>query len=287
MRTLVILLLICFAISCNNSNNNDTASEVIVKVGSETITKDDLMREVNKLSQKQKALYASSPQKLSEFLESHINQRVLYKEAKKRGIQDREDIREQIENYKQKLIAKTLGKEILEELALSDDEVKTYYEQNKSNYERIDISKIVIKYEDEDSKITALSDAEQIVEKARSGESFEKLASEYSDDHLSKARGGKVGYINRGRFSHEIDEVIFELNEGDITKPFEVDGAYLIIKANNKPDLPPYGQIENSIRSELVNQRLFDYINSLREEWDVQVYEDRLQEMYKSESNEK
>ena len=131
MRIVAILLLICFVLSCGNSNNNDPQSEVIVKVGSESITKDDINRELNKLSQKQKALYTSSSKKLNEFLENHINQKVLYKEANKRGIQDREEIIELVTNYKQKLIAKTLGKELLQELELSDDEVKTYYESNK------------------------------------------------------------------------------------------------------------------------------------------------------------
>ena len=287
MRVLIILLLTCFVISCGSSNNDIPSSEVIVKVGSENITKDDLHHALNKLPLKQKALYTSSPQRLSEFLETHINQMVLYKEARKRGIQDREEIREQIANYEEKLIAKRFGKEILEELELSSEEVQAYFDENKTNYERMDISKIVITYDtdDKDSKAEALSQAEKIAMRAQSGESFEDLASEFSDDPVSRTRGGKVGYIKRGRFSPQIDEVVFELKKGDITNPFEVDGAYLIIKANKKPDIPPYGQIENSIRSELINERLFDYIDSLKDEWDVQIYEDRLEEMYKSESN--
>ncbi len=286
MRVLVILFLICFVLSCESSNNDNPSSEVIVKVGSENITKNDLDRELNKLSQKQKALYTSSPKRLNEFLETHINQIVLYKEAHKRGIQDREEIREQIANYEQKLIAKTLGKEILEELELSSEEVQTYFEENKANYERVDISKIVINYDkdDADSKAEALEKSVMIREKALSGVSFQDLASEFSDDPLLLRTGGNLGYVKRGRFPRQVDDVIFELKKGDITKPFEVDGAYLIIKANKKPDIPPYGQIENSIRSELINQRLFDYIDSLKNEWDVQIYEDRLEEMYKSES---
>ncbi len=286
MRVLVILFLICFVLSCESSNNDNPSSEVIVKVGSENITKNDLDRELNKLSQKQKALYTSSPKRLNEFLETHINQIVLYKEAHKRGIQDREEIREQIANYEQKLIAKTLGKEILEELELSSEEVQTYFEENKANYERVDISKIVINYDkdDADSKAEALEKSVMIREKALSGVSFQDLASEFSDDPLLLRTGGNLGYVKRGRFPRQVDDVIFELKKGDITKPFEVDGAYLIIKANKKPDIPPYGQIENSIRSELINQRLFDYIDSLKNEWDVQIYEDRLEEMYNSES---
>ena len=78
-------------------------------------------------------------------------------------------------------------------------------------------------------------------------------------------------------------KLIFSLKEGEVTKPIEVDGGYLIIKANRQADLLPYNQIERTIRSKLINERLLDYINSLREEWGVQVYEERLEEMSKSE----
>ena len=81
--------------------------------------------------------------------------------------------------------------------------------------------------------------------------------------------------------------IIFTLNKGDITKPFEVDGGYLIIKANKEVELPTYDQVERNIRSKLINQRLLNYINSLRKEWEVRVYEDRLEEISKSESNQK
>ena len=244
---------------------------------------------MDKLSYKQRSIYTSSPERLSDFLETHINERVLYKEAFKRGIQDREEIQEQVEGYRQKLIAKTFGKEILEELEVNNEETKAYYEENKANYERIDISKIYIKYntKEDSPKPTTHSKAEQISERAKSGESFEELAIEFSDDPISKKRGGKVGYINRGSFPEHIEDIIFELNKGDVTKPFEVDGGYLIIKANKEPDFPPYGQLERTIRSELTNERLFDYIDGLKEDWEVQVYKDRLEEIYKSESNKK
>ena len=289
MRILFIMMLTCLVLSCNNSTNEDTSSDILVKIGSDNISRDDLTKELNKLSYKQKTIYTSSPERLNEFLQTYINERVLYKEAFKRGIQDREEIQEQIDRYQKKLIAKTFGKEILEELELNSNDIKTYYEENKKNYERIDISKIFIKYdmEEDDPKPSAQSKAEQISDRAKSGESFEELATEFSDDPISKKRGGKVGYVNKGRFPEYIDEVIFELNKGDITKPFEVDGGYLIIKANKEPDFPPYGQVERTIRSELINEGLFNYINDLKEDWEVQVYEDRLEEMYKSESNEK
>jgi peptidyl-prolyl cis-trans isomerase C len=289
MRITILILFTCFALSCNNTEKSEPDSDILVTIGSENITTDDLTSELNKLSFKQKSIYTSSPEKLNEFLQTHINEKVLYNEAVKRGIENREDIQEDIESYKKKLVTKTLGKEIFEEIELNQEEIKEYYDKNQEDYKRIDISKIFIRFDvnEEDAKASALSKAELVSKRANAGESFEELAIEFSDDPISKKRGGKVGYINQGRFTEEIDKEIFLLKKGEITKPFEVQGGYLIIKANKEPDYPPYAQVERMIRSELINQRLLDYINGLRGEWEVTVYKDRLKEISKSESNQK
>jgi len=287
MRILILILTIGFIFSCNNSNNEtkEAPSDILALVGSESITRDDLRDELNKLSYKQRSIYSSSPEKLNKFLDTHINEKVLYNEALKRGFENRGDIQEEIDRYKKQLIIKTFGKEILGELELNNDDITMYYDQNKKEFERIQISKIFIKTNPENdiSSESALSKAELVSSKANAGESFEELALEYSDDPISKKKGGKVGYINRGKFPQQIDNEIFELKEGEITKPFEVQGGYLIIKANQEPDFPPYGQVERIIRSKLTNERLLNYINGLREQWGVRVYKDRLQEIIKSE----
>ncbi len=287
MRILILILTIGFIFSCNNSNNEtkEAPSDILALVGSESITKDDLRDELNKLSYKQRSIYSSSPEKLNKFLDTHINEKVLYNEAIKRGFANRGDIQEEIDRYKKQLIIKTFGKEILGELELNNDDITMYYDQNKKEFERIQISKIFIKTNPENgiSSESALSKAELVSSKANAGESFVDLALEYSDDPISKKKGGKVGYINRGKFPQQIDNQIFELKEGEITKPFEVQDGYLIIKANQEPDFPPYGQVERIIRSKLINERLLIYINGLREQWGVRVYKDRLQEIIKSE----
>ncbi|GJM17153.1 MAG: hypothetical protein DHS20C13_24800 [Thermodesulfobacteriota bacterium] len=289
MKIIVVILFTLFAISCNDSSNNESDSNTLVRIGSERITKDDLTNELNKLSFRQKSIYASTPEKLNEFLQTHINEKVLYNEAVKRGIGDRKDIQEDIDNYKKKLIAKTLGKEILQEVELTQEEIKEYYDKNRDDYKRIDISKIFIKFDsnENDPKAPALAKAEVVSKRANAGESFEELALEFSDDPISKKNLGNVEYINKGRFPEKIDIEIFTLKKEEITKPFEVQGGYLIIKSNKDPDYLPYAQVENQIRSELINEGLLNYINDLRNKWEVAVYKDRLKEISESESNEK
>ena len=290
MRLLLFIFTIGFIIGCNNpSDNVNDQSNIVATVGSENITADEIKDELNKMSIKQKTIYSSSPEKLHDFLETRINEEVLYNEALERGIQNREDINKNLERYKKKLLTKTLGKEILEELDISEEEIRSHYEENQQAFQRIDISKIFIRVDekDPDSKEAAKSRAQLVSDRVESGESFEDIALEFSDDLSTKNHGGRAGYVNRGTFSKELNDEIFSLKEGEITKPFEVDDGYLIIKANKEPDFPQYSQVERIIRSKLINEKLLYYLSELREKWEVKVYKERLQEITKSEPQEK
>ncbi|MCD6149345.1 protein translocase subunit SecD [bacterium] len=64
----------------------------------------------------------------------------------------------------------------------------------------------------------AKKQAEEILEKAKSGENFEELAKEYSQDPGSRDDGGDLGFAKKGTFVPEFDKVLFEsdLKDGEI-----------------------------------------------------------------------
>ncbi|MDD3498478.1 MAG: protein translocase subunit SecD [Candidatus Moranbacteria bacterium] len=73
----------------------------------------------------------------------------------------------------------------------------------------------------------------EILEKAKSGEDFSSLASEYSQDPGSSDKGGDLDFVKRGVFVPEFDEVLFEkgLGNGEIySELVETDFGWHIIK---------------------------------------------------------
>ena len=295
MRFLAVLSVIAILAGCSDFNNfykskvtgkreKGAGPEVIAVVGSDEITKDDLMRALDRLPYKQRKIYQSSPQKMNEFLDSYINQKVLYSEAVKRGTDKRKDVLEKTENFKIKLIGQTFGQEILKNIKVSQDEIQSYYQEHKNDYEEIGISEIFIKADPEKglTKEKALAEAEEVSERAKAGESWEKLVEEYSDDAVSRKKGGNAGYIQRGKFAPEIDDQLFGMKKGEITNPLEVNGGYFIIKIDEGARFLPGGQVSRKIESRITNEKLIEYVNGLREEWGVEVYRDRLEESAKS-----
>lgn len=69
----------------------------------------------------------------------------------------------------------------------------------------------------------------EIKAKLSSGESFSKLAQQYSID-VSKKRGGDLGLFGRGVMVKEFEKAAFALEKGQISDVIKTQFGYHIIK---------------------------------------------------------
>ncbi len=87
------------------------------------------------------------------------------------------------------------------------------------------------KIAEENSK--ARAQAESVLARAKNGEDFAKLATEFSQDTVSSIKGGELDFVKKGTFVPEFDETIFsdDLALGAIKDTLiETDYGYHIIK---------------------------------------------------------
>jgi peptidyl-prolyl cis-trans isomerase SurA len=79
--------------------------------------------------------------------------------------------------------------------------------------------------------LTGEAQATQVLELLNQGQSFEALASEFSQDPGSAANGGDLGWIRQGQTLPELDQVFFSLQPGEISKtPVQTQLGFHIIK---------------------------------------------------------
>lgn len=71
--------------------------------------------------------------------------------------------------------------------------------------------------------------AKEILEKINRGESFSKLAEQYSIDG-SRRRGGDLGFFGRGMMVREFESAAFALNKGEVSGIVRTQFGYHIIK---------------------------------------------------------
>ncbi len=71
--------------------------------------------------------------------------------------------------------------------------------------------------------------ANQLLERIKKGESFEKLAQENSMDS-SRKRGGDLGFFGRGMMVREFEKAAFGLEVGEVSQVVKTQFGYHIIK---------------------------------------------------------
>lgn len=79
------------------------------------------------------------------------------------------------------------------------------------------------------SRLRALDQINDIRERLLKGEDFAKLAEEYSDDPQSAARGGYLGWADKGAYDKPFDEYVWSAPIGEISPVIQSQFGYHII----------------------------------------------------------
>jgi len=97
---------------------------------------------------------------------------------------------------------------------------------------RVHAKHILIKFDKTDpvDRARALELVNGLRERIMNGESFSKLAKEYSNDEFSSARGGDLGYYRRGMFEPVFEEHVWSAPIGQLSDVVQSSyGFHLII----------------------------------------------------------
>ncbi|MBL1261909.1 MAG: SurA N-terminal domain-containing protein [Thiotrichaceae bacterium] len=105
--------------------------------------------------------------------------------------------------------------------------------------------------------------------RVKAGESFEMLAKENSDDAGSAIDGGDLGYFGRGMMVTAFDDVVFEMQVGDVSELVKTPFGFHIIKLeeiredSTKLFAEVRDDLERSYREQQAEDILFDQLEVL------------------------
>lgn len=161
----------------------------------------------------------------------------------------------------------------------TEKELKAYYEKNK---EQVNASHILISTTDksgnpmtEDKKAEAKKKADEVYNKAKSGEDFAKLAKEYSDDSSNAQKGGELGDFGKGVMVSEFEKTVFAMKEGEISKPVETQFGYHIIKLNKKSSLD-YNKSKEEFKTKIIQENTQKLVEEISKAAKIEKNEEKI-----------
>ena len=144
------------------------------------------------------------------------------------------------------------------ELKVDDDELRNFYGEHSEEYrlpEEVTAQHILFKTDGKTpEQIEAIrKKATDVLNRAKNGEDFSKLAKDFSEDS-SASRGGTLGTFGRGQMVPEFEQAAFTLGSGAISDLVTTQFGFHIIKVNSRQDsrLRTFEEIKEAIRPRLL-----------------------------------
>ena len=284
----ISLFLLLLVLLFTTYSQAEIVERVVARLNDEIIT----LTELEKTYRELKSAFLGEARLPSrrELLERMIENRLLLQEAKREGIKVSEgEVQENIERVKSTflsekafemaleqegieiedlkkryeeeiIIKKLIDREVKPEVEVTKKEIRNYYEKNKGRFreeERVKIRHIL--FED-------YSQAEKALKRIKSGTNFEEVA-----------KGEYSGSFKRGQLDRKIEEVAFNLEEGEISPIIKTESGYHIVNLEKKEEarVKELSEVKeviiNILSSQKMEQKIKEYLEKLKAKQEIEI----------------
>jgi peptidyl-prolyl cis-trans isomerase C len=222
MRKIVAIALLAVPVLAACGKGKE--SKILAVVDGQRITAESFRKEAESLPPYIKPLL-DTPDGQLQLLEGMVSRDLLMREALRRGIDRRADVREKVEMARRSILLDALLKDVTEKAAGDDATMRKYYEENKDSFqvgERVKVSHLLFRDQETAASFAA---------RAKGGAPFEVLMKE------ARAEGGTsadLGFIEKGRFVKEFEAAAFGASVGTITGPVKTPYGFHVIKVDER-----------------------------------------------------
>jgi foldase protein PrsA len=188
-------------------------------------------------------------------------------ELAKAGITDAQ-VRDQV---RIDILTNKLAEAVTKNVAVTDADVKAYYDRNKSTYEQPEsreVRHILVKTE---------AQAQKLHDQIENGADFAALAKKYTQDTASKAAGGKFTAF-KGRTVQPFDDFVFSAKTGELSDPIKTEFGWHLIEtlgpikpATTKPLDDVKGEIQTKLLQTKKNAAIQAWVAALPKKYEDQI----------------
>jgi peptidyl-prolyl cis-trans isomerase SurA len=153
------------------------------------------------------------------------------------------------------------------ESVVSPVRIEQFYKENKDQFyqeDQVHMRMIELTRNNGETDAELRTKADAILARLRSGEKFEDLAKQFSED-LHRSKGGDWGLKKRGDILPEFGTPLFNLKKGQVTDPIVTPAGCFILYAQDRvyAGIQPLADVREQIESMLSTQMT----NAAEEKW--------------------
>ncbi|HEY2380678.1 MAG TPA: peptidyl-prolyl cis-trans isomerase [Terriglobia bacterium] len=174
-----------------------------------------------------------------------------------------------------------MQREVFSRVTITNEDVRKYYDQHQKDFDRpagIHLREITVLTENRgpDEIASQKKKIEEALAAVKKGEDFATIASKYSESQTA-ADGGDFGFWTKGELSPSLEAVVSKLDKGQVTDVLPVQGAFMIIKLDEKHNggILPFELAQKEIQDLLWRKALppkeKEYLTKLRNEGFIRV----------------
>lgn len=271
--SIVALLVLCLTNILLSQTIGEPLDKIVAIVGDEMILLSDVQAQAMVLAQQDPRLDPNDPELQKRILDQLINERLVLIKAKEDSITvTDEEIDQQwefrlkalVQHYgsekriediygmsiprlkaeyrdeiKKFLLAEKLKEKKFGNIKVSEREVREFYEQYKDSLpvipEQVELYHIVKSFiPPEELRRQKLELAKRVRDSIIQTGDFVRFVKAYSEDYSTINSGGDLGWVPRGRFFPEFEQVAFNLQLREVSQPVETPLGFHIIQLLGK-----------------------------------------------------
>ncbi|MBT3210327.1 MAG: hypothetical protein HN704_14355 [Bacteroidetes bacterium] len=224
---LSILTLVIISSACKTE-------EILLQIDNKKVPKAEFIRIYEKNNSSENKIDNKS---IDEYLDLFTNFKLKVTEAENLGLDTTQAFVSELAGYRNQL-----SKPYLVDENVDQELVKEAYNRLKSD---INASHILIKLGPNPSSedtLKAYNKTLEIRERLLTGEDFEKLAKEFSDDPSAKSNGGDLNYFTGFQMVYPFESAAYQTKLGEISMPVRTRFGYHLIKV--KDIRPARGKVQ-------------------------------------------
>jgi len=173
-------------------------------------------------------------------------------------------------------------REIKSKITISEEEIGEYYRNQREAYEgkeAVRIKQILVFFpigSDEKAKANLRAEMDTILKRLQNGESFDLLASQYSQGPAA-ATGGDIGFVEKGSMQSVVDSAAFSLKKDEVSGVIESELGFHIIKVIDKrgAGIKPIESVREEIKAKIEEDKLekkyIEWIKELRKKSLIEI----------------